>query len=357
MPFEIVRGDIIKAGTDIIVNPANKALAAGGGVCGLIFSNAGYYQLQQECDKLNGCPTGQAKYTNGFNLCKYIIHAVGPIYRDGRHNERELLESAYLNSLKLASKLEVESIAFPLISAGIYHYPKNEAFEVAVNTISNYVKENELLVKLVIHGNDSYGDFNSDIDEYISRKMPRLAENSRPEPTKKRSLLLSGLVEKAKNVFVESEACEESIDEEYSSGYFCESSIQAEPLMAVDLCEGIDEYLKHIDESFSESLFKIIDSKGLSDPDVYKRANIDRKHFSKMRSTEYRPSKNTVLALSIALKLTLSETESLLQKAGFALSNSSISDLIIRYYIERGNYDIYQINADLFKYDQRCLGV
>ena len=151
MPFEIIKGDITKQKTDAIVNAANTALKHGGGVCGAIFAAAGADELQRECDKIGSCKTGEAVITKSYNLpAEYIIHTVGPVWQGGSHNEEKLLRNCYLNSLTLAKVHNIKSIAFPLISSGIFGYPKDEALKVAESTINEFLSTNEMTVYLVI---------------------------------------------------------------------------------------------------------------------------------------------------------------------------------------------------------------
>ena len=330
MPLQIVRNDITKMKVDAIVNAANNSLLGGGGVDGCIHRAAGP-ELLAECKLLNGCETGAAKITKGYQLpCTYVIHAVGPRWIDGSHNEKELLKSCYIASLNLAKEYGCKSIAFPLISSGIYGYPKAQALRVAVEQIGKFLLDNEMMVYLVIFDRKTYeiGDkLYSDIKSYIDDQY--VDEHSD-------SLFL----QRAR--FVEFEhAClkEESV-----------------PLSSAEQ-KSITEWLNDIDESFSEMLLRKIDESGMSDAECYKKANIDRKLFSKIRSDKlYKPSKPTVIAFALALELSLEEMQNMLAKAGFALSHSSKFDLIIEYFVKQGNYNVYEINEALFAFDQSLIG-
>lgn len=155
MSFLIIQNDITTMPTDAIVNAANAHLRMGGGVCGAIFLAAGAAKLQQACDQYGFCPTGEAVITEGFDLpAKYVIHAVGPIWQGGDNNEESLLKSAYRNSLELAKKYGCRSISFPLISSGIYGYPKRKAFETAAAAINDFLKDNEMYVYLIVLDKD-----------------------------------------------------------------------------------------------------------------------------------------------------------------------------------------------------------
>ena len=341
MPLIIVRNDITKMGVDAIVNAANESLLGGGGVDGAIHRAAGP-SLLAECRTLGGCKTGMAKITGGYNLpAKYVIHTVGPIYKDGNHGERELLESAYRKSLTLASEQGCKTVAFPLISSGAYRYPKDQALKVAIDVIGDFLLKNEMTVYLVIFDRASYSigeKLFSDITEYIDDNY---VEDSIDYYLEHRRILSSY----PPNISV-SRSIKDYIDFDG-----CESD-------DLSLEDELDEKLKCIDESFSEMLLRLIDERGMTDVECYKRANVDRKLFSKIRTNPgYKPSKSTALAFAISLRLTLEETEDFLKKAGYALSHSNKFDIIIEYFISKGKYNIFEINEVLFAFDQSLVGM
>lgn len=321
MPFTIVRQDITKMNVDAIVNAANTELLMGGGVCGAIFKAAGVVELQAACDKLAPIHTGEAVLTPGFDLpAQYVIHAVGPIYSEWSAEQSEkLLYAAYVNSLRIAADNDCESIAFPLISSGIYGYPKDEALQVATAAIQDFLSDYDMDVYLAVFDKEAFvvserlmGEVDSYIDEhYVDERI---------------------------------DIRREQVD------YVAESMM--EPYNA-----GIEDLVNHLDEPFSTTLLCLIDRKGMRDVDVYKRANLDRKLFSKIRTQQgYMPSKRTAIALALALELTLDETSDLLARAGYALSHSQKFDVIVEYFIIKGQYNIFDINEVLFKYDQPLLG-
>lgn len=346
MPLQIVRNDITKMKVDAIVNAANSSLLGGGGVDGCIHRAAGP-ELLAECRTLGGCETGSAKITDAGKLpCKHVIHAVGPRWRDGKHGEREQLVSCYRTSLALAKENGCETVAFPLISSGIYGYPKDQALRVAIDTISDFLLSNDMTVYIVIFDKKAYrisGKLFSDIAEYID-------DNYVDEHTDNYSERLRRL-----NAFRDIEDVPEiKFDEEADEAP--EPITGMSPMMA-SKAMSLDDALTQIDESFSEMLLRKIDASGMTDAQCYKKANIDRKLFSKIRSDRlYKPSKTTAIAFALALELSLDETKDMLMKAGFALSHSNKFDIIIEYFIQSGNYNVFEINEALFAFDQSLLG-
>ena len=338
MPLEIIRNDLTKVHADAIVNAADPSLLGGGGVDGAIHKAAGP-ELLAECRNLGGCGYGQAKITKGYNLpAKYVIHTVGPVWHGGEDNEEQLLADCYRNSLALAKKHHLESIAFPLISSGVFGYPKDKALKTAISVIGDFLLSNEMTVYLVVFDKAAFAlseKLFSSIKQYIDDKY--IEEHPVDRNNRREGWTLY---------------VEESRDE-----YMRSSSIEV-PVPGSKKKQSIDDVVKQLDETFSRMLLRLIDEKGMTDAETYKKANIDRKLFSKIRNDiNYKPSKHTAIAFSIALKLNLDETKDLLLKAGFALSQSSKFDIIIQYFIEEGNYNIFEINEALFAFDQSLLGL
>lgn len=339
MPLIIVRNDITKMNVDAIVNAANETLLGGGGVDGAIHRAAGE-GLLTECRTLGGCLTGKAKITGGYNLpAKYVIHTVGPIYRGGNNGEQSLLESCYRESLALALEHGCDSVAFPLISSGAYNYPKDEAFEVASRIAREFLLTNEMTVYLVLFDSASYtiGEaLYSDIEEYIDDRYA--SEHIESRRVFEREYIRAAAPEPPRG----------RRNEQYAIG-------RKPSAVASD---SLDSLLMELDESFSQMLLRKIDEKGMTDAECYKKANVDRKLFSKIRGdVHYRPSKPTVIAFAISLELSLAETEEMLRKAGFALSHSNKFDIIIEYFIRKRIYDVFKINEALFAFDQSLLGM
>ena len=329
MPLEIVRNDITKMSVDAIVNAAKESLLGGGGVDGCIHRAAGP-ELLQECRTLGGCRTGEAKITGAYRLpCKYVIHTVGPVWNGGEYGEREQLASCYRTSLALAKEHCCETVAFPLISSGIFGYPKDQALRVAVDTIGEFLLHNDMTVYIVIFSRTAYqisSKLFADIAEYVDAHYVDAHTDSQRERLRRMSVLES-------------------------------RTLSADAAAAPMAVGGLDSLLAHLDAGFSETLLKLIDRSGKKDAEVYKKANVDRKLFSKIRNNpDYKPSKATAIAFAIALELSLPETRDLIARAGYALSPSSKFDVIIEYFIMQRDYDIFKINEALFAFDQSLLG-
>ena len=328
MPLEIVRNDITKMKVDAIVNAANETLLGGGGVDGCIHRAAGS-ELLAECRTLGGCKTGDAKITKAYRLpCQYVIHTVGPVWNGGKCGEREQLASCYRTSLALAKEHCCETVAFPLISSGIFGYPKDQALRVAVDTIGEFLLHNDMTVYIVIFSRTAYqisSKLFADIAEYVDDHYVDAHTDFQRERLRRRGVVESRML----------------------------TAYEDAPVAA----SGLDEALAHLDAGFSETLLKIIDRSGKKDAEVYKKANVDRKLFSKIRNNpDYKPSKATAIAFAIALELNLDETRDLVARAGYALSASSKFDVIIEYFIKQKKYDIFEINEALFAFDQSLLG-
>ena len=329
MPLEIVRNDITKMKVDAIVNAANETLLGGGGVDGCIHRAAGP-ELLAECRTLGGCKTGDAKITKAYRLpCQYVIHTVGPMWNGGSYGERKLLVSCYRTSLALAKEHGCETVAFPLISSGIFGYPKDQALRVAVDTIGEFLLHNDMTIYIVIFSRTAYqisSKLFADIAEYVDDHYVDVHTDSQRERLRRMSVLES-------------------------------RTLSADAAAAPMAAGGLDEALAHLDAGFSETLLKLIDRSGKKDSEIYKKANVDRKLFSKIRNNpDYKPSKATAIAFAIALELNLDETRDLVARAGYALSASSKFDVIIEYFIKQKKYDIFEINEALFAFDQSLLG-
>jgi O-acetyl-ADP-ribose deacetylase (regulator of RNase III) len=335
MPLEIIRNDITKVEADAIVNAAKPSLLGGGGVDGAIHRAAGP-ELLEECKTLGGCNIGQAKITRGYRLpAQYVIHTVGPVWQGGNYHEEERLADCYRNSLALAKAYKLESVAFPLISTGAYGYPKDKALKIAISVIGEFLLNNDMTVYLVVYDRDSFM-----LSEKLFLSIKQYIDDRYIEehPEIRRSRLLGERTVK------------------YSMQN-CSHPIMEEEILAPGYKPRLEDLINKMDETFTQMLLRLIQEKGMTEAETYKKANIDRKLFSKIRNdVNYRPSKPTAVAFAIALKLSLDETQELLRKAGYTLSYSSKFDIIIQYFIHEGNYNIFEINEALFAFKQHLLG-
>lgn len=374
MPFSIVRDDISRVHADVLVNAANVRLAPGGGVCGALFSAAGFDEMRAACEAIGGCATGDAVATPAFNLpARWCVHAVGPIWRGGRAHEEELLRRCYRSAFARAVELGARSVAFPLISAGIYGFPVERALAIVREEVAAFMRHHdEIELTLVVFeravvqmGNALVEQVQEYIDdEYVDSSSFMRRDTGELERelrwTEDASAPLS--VEMAEPVALPEYLREDDAPTVMPSASrpFVASSIGmpgAPSRAGTTLDAEIAQLVATLDAPFSTTLLALIDTRGMTDAEVYHRANISRQLFSKIRGNEsYRPSKQTVVALAIALELDMSATQDLLARAGFTLSKSSKFDVIVRFFIERGIYDLFQLNEVLFAYDLPLVG-
>lgn len=338
MPMMMVVGDITRMDTDAIVNAANEELCPGGGVCGAIFRAAGYEELDRACSAIGHCDTGKAVITDGFALpARYIIHTPGPVYSRFAIGVDKKLYSCYRSSLELAKLYGLGSIAFPLISSGIYGYPKKEAMAIAKKAITDFLDENEMDVYIVLYDKRSFEPDErlvSDVGRYIDERIVRERE--------------------AEERFFAAPKSAEPLRESRRDGAYYAPQAEYQNAATLDL----EDMMAHMDSTFSEYLFYLIDRSGMTDVEVYKRANIDRKLFSKIKNNRgYKPKKVTAVAFAVALRLNMAELRELVARAGYSFTRSSKFDIIIEYFVTRGIYDIFEINDVLFAFDQQLIGV
>ena len=344
MPFEIVRNDITDMCVDAIVNSANPRPVIGPGTDSRIHEAAGP-ELLAARQKIGPIAMGQAALTPAYRLrAKYVIHTVGPVWDGGSYGEETLLRSCYDQSLKLALEYDCKSVAFPLIATNNYGFPKDKALQIAVSAFSAFLLEHEMMIYLVVFDRSAYqlsGKLVSSIASYIDDHYVQAWEEAvygsaagyrRQLPSRRR-------------------------DKDLFRGSVPFEDVPACAPMAAPMAASLPDLLKQADAGFTETLLKRIDSTGKKDSEIYKKANLSKQHFSKIRNDmDYKPTKQTAIALALALELDLEETKDLIGRAGYALSNSSKFDLIIRYFIERKVYDVVQINMALYEFDQRLLG-
>ena len=343
MPFEIVRNDITKMTVDAIVNTANPRPVIGLGVDFAIHEKAGP-QLLAVRQKIGNIACGSAAITPAFDLdAKYVIHTVGPVWDGGSYGEEALLRNCYDNSLKLALKNNCQSIAFPLISTGNYGFPKDKALQIAISAFSAFLLEHEMQIYLVVFDRKAFNlseQLFQGVASYIDQNYVDSREQAvygvGPEIRRNR-------IRRRRDM----EICESAVLRE---------SLPCTP-MAAPKAASLEDMLKQADAGFTETLLKLIDKSGKKDSEIYKKALLTKQHFSKIRNNpNYKPTKPTAIALALALELDLEATKDLIGRAGYALTNSSKFDLIIRYFIEQGNYNVVEINIALYEFDQILIG-
>lgn len=379
MPFSIVRNDIARVHADVLVNAANTRLAEGGGVCGALFAAAGREQMRAACDAIGGCPTGGAVATPAFNLpARWCVHAVGPIWRGGGHGEEAALRSCYQSMFARVAELGARSVAYPLISAGIYGYPAEAALAVARDETRAFLAEHDdIEVTLVVFDRSTVrlgSALEQEIREYIDdeyvAQSPHVRRRGAELEREARWAAGAAAPAAAKPEAEDAESTARKVDF-FASSFMGDDAEESVPdgvvfracsAAALAPAAGaapteLEDLLEHLDAGFSETLLALIDQRGLADAEVYHRANLSRQLFSKIRSNPaYRPTKPTAVALAMALELDVPATQDLLSRAGLTLSRTSKFDVIVRFFLERGIYDIYQLNEALFAYDQPLVG-
>lgn len=390
MPFIIERNDLSAVVADAVVVAANEKLKITGGVGLTVALAAGLDELQAACDEIGFCPCGSAVVTPAFGLdARIIVHAVGPVWRGGGFGEADFLRSAYDAALECAAAHGARSVALPLISAGTYGFPADVSLAVARESIRAFLnRRDDIDVRLVLYSRDSvtagmaaYLDIAEYVDDHYVDDHPawgttaldipdwmqeRLLVEEAPRPAQAPARGGQGPIGRLGSALAgrlgrrEREACEQSADLDAAMPMAASAPVHGDvgehaAGKAGDTVELAD-LLDSLDAPFSTTLLALIDERGLTDAQVYKRANMSRQLFSKIRSDAgYRPTKKTALALAVALGLDLDETAALLARAGFALSTSSKADVIVEYFISRGNYDIFEINEALYAFDQPIL--
>ena len=358
MPLKIIRQDITKIKCDAIVNPTNIDMFPGGGVDAAIHEAAGQ-DLLEYCKKIGGCSVGEAKITPAFNLpSKFVIHTVGPEWEGGQKGEKVLLRSCYTEAMKLAIENNCTSVAFPLISSGLYGYPKDRVLCEATDVIREFLERYEMDVYIVVYDKSAYSiskelfvDVQAFIDNYYVETHRDYFEYSASEalPDFRGNISASKSIVRSKNDRVK----------DRDSQDFPIAAMADESVSYSELAPSFQDIFSNMDKGFADTLFYYIDKKGITDVEAYKRSNVGKKTFSKIKCNKnYNPSKITAVSFAIGLRLNIEETKHLLSTAGLCLSRASKFDVIIEYFIMSGKYEtIFDVNEVLYQFDQSLLGV
>lgn len=414
MAFKIVRNDITKMNTEAIVNTANDHANVGTGCDSAVYKAAGYDELlAYRTEKIGFVPEGDAFITPGFELqAKYIIHAVSPLYMGGNEGEEEKLRSCYRKSLQLAKENEIHSIAFPLISTGGFGYPKEEGMRIAVDEIKAFLLNNEMDIFLVMFddkakslGKRIFPDLEEYIDQnYVENKRreeygegafesaradagtTELPSNERMVERRRRrgeearrqetaDFSVGSMPPPKASAAMPKELKASGLGSIFKKRKAAEATppMQADRMMPPmeDLADyeeedffdfetehesRLEERMKHISDTFSQYLMYLIQDKKMENADVYKRAIVDKKIFSKIKNNvNYHPQKLTALCLCVGAKLNLDESKDLLARAGYALSPCDKTDIIFSYFIENEIYDMIELDIQLEEHGLPCI--
>lgn len=345
MSFKIMRCDPANVRADAVVITVGREPAPGTEVDQKIYEAGDSRRILEARKRIGVIEPGHAAVTRSYGLpSRYLIHTAVPVWQGGGSGELETVRSCYRESLRLARKIMCRTAAFPLFPKDSEGYPGDKVLEIALSCFKEYLNEHEMDIYLMIGNTDALvipeaGDM--EIDTFIRKSFRKSFRESFREP----------VMESAS--YAPSPRLGRGSAKPYEA--FTGSSFQRDKMRASQ--PSLSYFMTHVGENFREMLLRLIDEKGFSDPYVYKKANLDRKLFSKIRcNPDYCPSRKTVIALAIALELTLDETADLLSRAGYAFSPGSKADLIVEFCIINKIYDIFEVDMLLFKYGQPTLG-
>ncbi len=381
MPFKIVRNDITKMNTEAVVNTANERAVVDTGCDSAIYAAAGYDELlAYRREHIGDVPVGEVFITPGFNLnSEYIIHAVSPLYIDGESGEEEKLRNCYRKALSLADEKGIRSIAFPLISTGGFGYPKEEGMRIALDEIQAFLEDHRMMIYLVVFdeksaslGRKAYPGLEEYIDRNYVEQVSDAEYNSSYSKASRNRLSLGRMLKMgvSKSEKAVARPREEAQGESARPRREEAARPRREEAFAsadMDLCEAaasfeekhesrLEERMKHLSDTFSEYLLYLIHDKNMENAEVYKRAIVDKKTFSKIKNNvDYHPQKLTALCLCVGAKLNLDESKDLLARAGYALSPCDKTDIIFSYFIENEIYDMIELDIQLEEHGLPCI--
>ena len=368
MPFRVIRNDITKVEADAIVNTANPAPVIGGGTDYAIHRAAGP-ELLEARRKIGPIAVGCCAATPAFRLpARYVLHTVSPYWVDGNHGEEALLRRSYDAALAMAAELGCRSAAFPLMAAGTYGFPQEVALAVAIGAFTDFLMDHELQIDLVLFNARAFGlagslfdDLKSYIDENYVRerteeeyRIGTLPHLNASAPMARRPRERRGFPRRREAEREETVGASIPLEAPETMPFDAPAAMppgapEEVPHTAGYAASSLDDFLRQHEKTFSEYLLDLLREREGKDSEVYKRAEVSKQLFSKiLNNRNYQPTKSTVLQLAIGLQLDLPQTRKLLEKAGYALTRSSKTDLVVQYYIERKIYSVTFINEALY---------